>query len=106
MCRSFAVVSRCLAAVRTCSWAHWESDPGFACGVWQAVCVLSLKKWIASVALLYCPAMGESPLLPSQIETGDLQAAEQFLPLVYGELRRLAAAMLSHERPGQTLEPT
>jgi len=42
----------------------------------------------------------------SQIETGDPQAAEQLLPLVYEELRKLAAAKLAFEKPGQTLEAT
>jgi len=40
------------------------------------------------------------------IDTGDLQAANQLLPLVYEELRRLAAAQMAHERPGQTLNAT
>jgi RNA polymerase sigma factor (TIGR02999 family) len=40
------------------------------------------------------------------IEQGDPRAAEQLLPLVYAELRRLAAARLAQEKPGQTLEPT
>src|SRR5688572_23644382 len=39
-------------------------------------------------------------------ERGDRQAAEQLLPLVYGELRRLASQKLSHEAPGHTLEAT
>jgi RNA polymerase sigma factor (TIGR02999 family) len=42
----------------------------------------------------------------SAIEQGDPSAAELLLPLVYAELRRLAAARLAHEKPGQTLEPT
>jgi RNA polymerase sigma factor (TIGR02999 family) len=42
----------------------------------------------------------------SQIESGDPSAAEQLLPLVYDELRKLAAAKLAHEKPGQTLQPT
>src|SRR5262245_38523367 len=42
----------------------------------------------------------------SQIESGNPRAAEQLLPLVYGELRKLAAAKLSHEKPGQTLQAT
>jgi RNA polymerase sigma factor (TIGR02999 family) len=37
---------------------------------------------------------------------GDPQAAEQLLPLVYQELRRLAAHKLAHETPGHTLQPT
>jgi RNA polymerase sigma factor (TIGR02999 family) len=42
----------------------------------------------------------------SAIEQGDPSAAEQLLPLVYGELRRLAAEKLAHEKPGQTLQAT
>ena len=42
----------------------------------------------------------------SAAEAGDPQAAEQLLPLVYDELRKLAAARLADERPGQTLQPT
>ena len=42
----------------------------------------------------------------SQIESGDPSAAEQLLPLVYDELRKLAAARLAQERPGQTLQAT
>ncbi len=37
---------------------------------------------------------------------GDPHAAEQLLPLVYDELRRLTARRLAQEKPGQTLEPT
>lgn len=40
------------------------------------------------------------------MEHGDSAAAEALLPLVYQELRKLAAAKLSHEQPGQTLQPT
>ncbi|MCO6046647.1 ECF-type sigma factor [Aeoliella sp. ICT_H6.2] len=42
----------------------------------------------------------------SQVEQGDPSAAEQLLPLVYSELRKLAAAKLAHEKPGQTLQAT
>jgi len=42
----------------------------------------------------------------SDIERGEPRAAEQLLPLVYDELRRLAAAKLAEERSGQTLQPT
>ncbi len=41
-----------------------------------------------------------------QIEAGDPSAAEKLLPLVYEELRKLAAAKLQHEKPGQTLQAT
>jgi RNA polymerase sigma factor (TIGR02999 family) len=40
------------------------------------------------------------------IEEGDASAADELLPLVYAELRRLAAARLGQEKPGQTLQPT
>jgi hypothetical protein len=42
----------------------------------------------------------------SAIERGDPVAAEQLLPLVYDELRKLAAQRLAQERPGQTLQAT
>src|SRR5690349_19519633 len=42
----------------------------------------------------------------SAIEQGDPHAAEQLLPLVYDELRKLAAQKLTHEKPGQTLDAT
>jgi RNA polymerase sigma factor (TIGR02999 family) len=41
-----------------------------------------------------------------QMESGDPSAAEELLPLVYDELRKLAAARLAREKPGQTLEAT
>jgi RNA polymerase sigma factor (TIGR02999 family) len=50
--------------------------------------------------------MSDVTRILSAIEQGDPHAAEQLLPLVYDELRRLAAVKLSHERPGQTLETT
>ena len=42
----------------------------------------------------------------SRIEQGDPSASEQLLPLVYDELRRLAARRMAHEQPGQTLDAT
>ena len=42
----------------------------------------------------------------SAIQNGNAQAAKELLPLVYDELRRLAAFKLAHEIPGQTLQPT
>src|SRR5262245_32461467 len=51
-------------------------------------------------------AMSEVTHILSAIEAGDPHAAEQLLPLVYDELRRLAAQRLAHEKPGQTLEAT
>jgi len=51
-------------------------------------------------------AMSDVTRILSQIESGDPAAAEQLLPLVYDELRKLAAAKLAHEKPGQTLQAT
>jgi RNA polymerase sigma factor (TIGR02999 family) len=50
--------------------------------------------------------MSEVTRVLSAIEHGDPHAAGQLLPLVYDELRRLAAHKLAHEQPGQTLQPT
>jgi RNA polymerase sigma factor (TIGR02999 family) len=50
--------------------------------------------------------MSDVTIILAAIEQGDPQAASQLLPLVYDELRRLAAQKLAHEKPGQTLEPT
>ena len=50
--------------------------------------------------------MSEVTGILSAIEEGDPRAAEQLLPLVYDELRRLAAQKLAHETPGQTLDAT
>lgn len=50
--------------------------------------------------------MNEVTRILSALEAGDRQAAEQLLPLVYHELRQLAARQLEHEKPGQTLQAT
>jgi len=50
--------------------------------------------------------MSDVTQILSAIEEGDAQAAQQLLPLVYDELRRLAAQKLAHEKPGQTLDAT
>ena len=50
--------------------------------------------------------MAEITQLLSQIESGDPVAPEQLLPLVYDELRKLAAAKFAQEKPGQTLQAT
>jgi RNA polymerase sigma factor (TIGR02999 family) len=51
-------------------------------------------------------AMSEVTQILSAIEQGDPHAAEQLLPLVYDELRKLAAQKLAQEKPGQTLQAT
>jgi RNA polymerase sigma factor (TIGR02999 family) len=50
--------------------------------------------------------MNEVTRILSAVEQGDPHAAEQLLPLIYEELRKLAAQRLAQEKPGQTLQPT
>src|SRR3954468_20115206 len=52
------------------------------------------------------PPMNEVTRILSAIERGEPLASEQLLPLVYDELRRLAAHKLAQEKPGQTLQAT
>ncbi len=52
------------------------------------------------------PLMSDVPRILTAIENGDPQAAAQLLPLVYDELRKLAAHKLAQEKPGQTLQAT
>src|SRR5205823_14917797 len=49
---------------------------------------------------------GEITLLLQRADRGDAKAADLILPLVYSELRRLAAAKMARETPGQTLQAT
>lgn len=51
-------------------------------------------------------AMADLTGILARMDGGDPTAAAQLLPLVYKELRNLAAAKLAHEKPGQTLQPT
>jgi len=53
-----------------------------------------------------CLQMTDVTLILNALDQGDAKAAEQLLPLVYEELRLLAAQRLSQERPGQTLQAT
>ena len=55
---------------------------------------------------LSVPPMSEITRILSALEQGDPHAAEQLLPLVYDELRKLAAQKLAQEKPGQTLQAT
>src|SRR5215472_3408272 len=50
--------------------------------------------------------MNEVTRILSAVEQGDSHAANQLLPLVYDELRKLAAQKMAQEAPGQTLQPT
>jgi RNA polymerase sigma factor (TIGR02999 family) len=55
---------------------------------------------------LKATAMSDVTRILSAIEQGDSQAAEHLLPLVYDELRKLAAQKMAQEKPGQTLQAT
>lgn len=50
--------------------------------------------------------MSDVTLLLNAVDAGDPKAADQLLPLVYDELRKLAVVRLANEKPGQTLQPT
>src|SRR5436309_5245496 len=52
------------------------------------------------------PQQREVARLLSEIRNGNEQAAGQLIPIVYQELRRMAASMMKNERPGHTLQPT
>lgn len=56
--------------------------------------------------LVYLWFMADVTQILNAIEQGDAHAAEQLLPLVYDELRRLAAEKMAQEKPGQTLQAT
>src|SRR5262245_49527114 len=62
-----------------------------------------LRRAAAGVILAY---LSELTRILSAIEQGDPSASEQLLPLVYDELRRLAAQKIAREKPGQTLQAT
>jgi DNA-directed RNA polymerase specialized sigma24 family protein len=60
----------------------------------------------ASRTFTFYPVMSDVTRILNAIEPGDPHAAGQLLPLVYDELRRLAAQRLRSEAPGQTLQAT
>jgi RNA polymerase sigma factor (TIGR02999 family) len=50
--------------------------------------------------------MGDMTRILERVRSGDGEASSELFPLVYGELRRIAASKMSREAPGQTLQPT
>ncbi len=67
----------------------------------------SLDVSVCCVPLLrYSQAVSEITHILEAVEKGDAKAANELLPLVYQELRRLAAQKMAHEAPGHTLQPT
>ncbi len=85
---------RCGLASRP-SWGRGEVADGPACYNPRRAAL-----WLESMA------MSDVTRILGQIESGDPSAAEQLLPLVYDELRKLAAARMAHEKPDQTLQAT
>jgi RNA polymerase sigma factor (TIGR02999 family) len=64
------------------------------------------RKHIDGIASGILAGMSEVTLILEAIAAGESQAADELLPLVYDELRQLAAQRLAHEQPGQTLQAT
>src|SRR5439155_2537815 len=64
------------------------------------------RLFLCRLSLASGASMSDVTRILSQIEQGNPQAAETLLPLVYDELRKLAAARLAQEKPGQTLQAT
>jgi RNA polymerase sigma factor (TIGR02999 family) len=62
--------------------------------------------WLAGIQAIILDGMNEVTHLLNAVEQGDPHAAGQLLPLVYDELRQLAAQRLAQEKPGQTLQAT
>src|SRR5204863_2775087 len=67
--------------------------------------VITLKLALAK-RISYSPPMSDVTQLLNAIEAGEPRAADQLLPLVYEELRKLAAAKMAQEKRGQTLQAT
>lgn len=76
------------------------SGLGFVRSLWVA------RRLERRSLLISATAMSDVTRILEAIEGGDTRAADQLLPLVYEELRTLAAQKLSHESPGQTLQAT
>jgi RNA polymerase sigma factor (TIGR02999 family) len=74
--------------------------PNFADGV------ETVERWLTTSRVIYNPLMNDVTRIIAAVVQGDPAAAEQLLPLVYQELRKLAAAKLSKEKSGQTIQPT
>ena len=72
--------------------------------IWRDVISNYCKDWWLANATISC--MSDVTKILIAIDSGDQNAANELLPLVYQELRKLATAKLSKEKPGQTLQPT
>lgn len=76
--------------------------------------ILSGHQWLSSKQFPFdislsratLSAMSDVTRILDRVQKGDAKAGEELLPLVYQELRKLAAHKMAQERPGQTLQPT
>src|SRR6266545_6522358 len=79
-------------------------------GVSSSVATVFQHRWWSGlydpITLRYTRIVSDVTRILEHAQAGDPTAAEQLLPLVYDELRRLAAKKMAHESPGQTLQPT
>jgi RNA polymerase sigma factor (TIGR02999 family) len=55
---------------------------------------------------MYSSLVSDATRILERVQQGEAKAAEELLPLVYDELRKLATSRMAHEAPGQTLQPT
>ena len=91
---------------------YFRSGNTIATGVFAAMLIRERHvitprtSWQCREGVAILLGMSEVTSILSQIEHGDPQAAEKLLPLVYDELRKLAAVKLAQEKPGQTLQAT
>src|SRR5438552_603294 len=77
--------------------------------IYTTSCIRPVSRLFPSLCLiagLFSTAMSEVTRILSAIEQGDPRAAQELLPLVYDELRKLAAEKMAQERRGQTLQAT
>jgi RNA polymerase sigma factor (TIGR02999 family) len=101
--------------MRSVEWPYSTLNAAAGVPNASAVCVRIFSEGVTRLAFESSPtprrrgtlnAMGEVTRILDLVESGDANAAERLLPLIYDELRRLAAQKLAHEKPGQTLQAT
>src|SRR5258707_4579277 len=86
-------------------WLIWRPTNRSSRGAARGDAIDASRPHVESAGEM-APLMNDVTRILSAIERGDPKAAEQLLPLVYDELRNLAAQKLGRESPGQTLQPT
>jgi RNA polymerase sigma factor (TIGR02999 family) len=95
-----------LKTMPTCGQAAGILSARLRDGGKNLACPQEFRARAAGIREPLVPPMSEVTRILSAIEQGDPNAASQLLPLVYDELRQLAAQKLAHEKPGQTLSAT